>query len=728
MKRRTGNLSRRAALACALGMLLLALAGPLIPTATAAPPPLMTLSRLQALLEAHPEGLQGTFRTVVGGPYGQLPQVIPMTVLAVVANAGPDGALILFRADMRNNIMASAGGIVAGMSGSPLYVQDGGDRLIGALSFGDIFTLGGLGLATPIEYMTAIPGKHGLARAGSRAVTPERATSVKLSRPVQTPDGRRVHSILLARDRQTAVTQASADTAAFWPLAEVRIGGLPYSSRAYKTLAARLTARGFAVVDGPGTGPNGWNPSFTTPLVPGAALAAMYSSGDLWAGGIGTVTYLDDDTLLAFGHSMDWIGATSLYLDNAYIDGIWGSMIQPYKIGEPGAIRGEITQDRGSGVAGRVGAGPAAVPITSSATVTTDAKASAESKTFLTQFWADRPDATYMAGAAAAVPLYRAAGAASLVGSATTRTTIVVADASDEKTYTVVRENLWDDAWDVLFAATGDVQNMLQAVTANPYGIAPAHIRSVDLQTTADAVRRTATIADLTVPGGLHRGRNDIIVTLNVYGMAEPQTVSVPLDIPAGTPLEGSLTVAPAAVQPPEPTPGSSVTRQTLAQVVESLREAPTNDMIKVTFMPMGGSTPGKGEAGGAMVRNEAAPAPINSTARTDWVPSGQISKSTPGLNITANPFAVRKGRPSVLSGSLSGLSADGNVLIYRRYKGQTTRVLVATLPILNLDGSGQFSYRTAALSRPTVFTAVWSGDSTTIGANASVTVGIRRR
>ena len=41
------------------------------------------------------------------------------------------------------------------MSGSPVYVDDGGvDKLIGALSYGSDFTIGGMFLATPVEYMT----------------------------------------------------------------------------------------------------------------------------------------------------------------------------------------------------------------------------------------------------------------------------------------------------------------------------------------------------------------------------------------------------------------------------------------------------------------------------------------------------------------------------------------------------------------------------------------------
>ena len=44
------------------------------------------------------------------------------------------------------------------MSGSPIFVDDGGDKLVGALSYGNWFTLDGYGLATPIDAMSAIEG------------------------------------------------------------------------------------------------------------------------------------------------------------------------------------------------------------------------------------------------------------------------------------------------------------------------------------------------------------------------------------------------------------------------------------------------------------------------------------------------------------------------------------------------------------------------------------------
>ena len=115
----------------------------------------------------------------------------------------------------------------------------------------------------------------------------------------------------------------------------------------------------------------------------------MYAVGDFYAGYIGTVTYVNGQSLMAFGHPLDWIGATSEYLCNFRVDAIWADSMEAYKVGSLGAVRGTVLQDRGSGVAARLDRTPAQVPITAHASVTTDATRTADGSSYLTQFWAD---------------------------------------------------------------------------------------------------------------------------------------------------------------------------------------------------------------------------------------------------------------------------------------------------------------------------------------------------
>ena len=87
---------------------------------------------------------------------------IPVKILAVV-DGFYWGKLIMF--ESTDPAIADIGGIAAGMSGSPVYVNvDGTDRIVGAVSYGDWFTLRGTGLATPIEYMTSLQDQYAAAQ------------------------------------------------------------------------------------------------------------------------------------------------------------------------------------------------------------------------------------------------------------------------------------------------------------------------------------------------------------------------------------------------------------------------------------------------------------------------------------------------------------------------------------------------------------------------------------
>ena len=81
-------------------------------------------------------------------------------------------------------------------------------------------------------------------------------------------------------------------------------------------------------------------------------------------------------------------------------------------------------------------------------------------------------------------------------------------------------------------------------LTANDNGLAPAHIVSVDFEAAIAPVRRSATIVDVAVPGGLKVGDNTVVTTLRIYGQAALETVETTLTIPDGTPLSGTLTAS----------------------------------------------------------------------------------------------------------------------------------------------------------------------------------------
>ncbi len=224
-------------------------------------------------------------------------------------------------------------GIWAGMSGSPVYAQDG--RLIGAVAYGlnaDNLPIAGV---TPAEYMK---------RTGHDQLTPAR---IAMTRSSLVGTSRATESRLagqsLPRLKTLKVVAGSPKANA---LANRTLKRVPGTS----SVARFARDGGFASVATPST--------IADPLVPGGNIAVGYATGDLFNGGVGTVTAICGSTVWAFGHPMTFEGETQLSMHNASAalivpdsTGTVGSFKQVSRIGQQvgtvtydgyGAVRGEI--------------------------------------------------------------------------------------------------------------------------------------------------------------------------------------------------------------------------------------------------------------------------------------------------------------------------------------------------------------------------------------------------
>src|SRR5690349_1179273 len=103
-----------------------------------------------AIMPAHEiaVGMKGIGKTVI---IGTSVVAFDIRVLGILHNAGPAGDLVLFRAS--GPAIQSVGGIAAGMSGSPIYLQG---RLAGALAYTFQAADPMVGLFTPIEDMLRV--------------------------------------------------------------------------------------------------------------------------------------------------------------------------------------------------------------------------------------------------------------------------------------------------------------------------------------------------------------------------------------------------------------------------------------------------------------------------------------------------------------------------------------------------------------------------------------------
>ncbi len=162
-------------------------------------------------------------------------------------------------------------------------------------------------------------------------------------------------------------------------------------------------------------------------------------------------------------------------------------------------------------------------------------------------------------------------------------------------------------------------------------------------------------------------------------------------------------------------TVSSADPRLTLAETVDALNSAPTNDMVAVTFLPDG--------ADGSSSASDV----FTGTAHTNWVVSGRVTKSTSAMTLTASPAAVKRNERVSLRGTIQGASSTATVRIYRRYLGGGTDQLVATVTAFEGDDGAVFTWRSGRMPKAAIYTASWGGDDSVLGASASLLVPLQR-
>jgi len=328
---------RRAAPALlAVGALIVSLvaAGP-APASTpcSTPPPTLPTAQMRP-------GMTGVGYTVLRGD-----TVVPFDVeiLGVIPNAiylGVD--VVAARITGPIAFLNQTGGAVAGMSGSPIYV-DG--RLAGALAWA-------IAMDRQIFGMTAaedMVGMFGLGR-GAAVRIPDRVAL--------TPQILRAAMASGADLSSTATLEAlpiplGVSSASGRPLGEIES---MFADRGVRVLPFR--AGTVAVPSGATLEPG--------PLRPGEGFGAALSYGDISWYGFGTTTAVCGSTAIAFGHPMFWgVGRVSLGMNEVDVIAIDNGVLWGTKIGVLGDARGAVTQDRFAGIAGVFGELPTLIPITS---------------------------------------------------------------------------------------------------------------------------------------------------------------------------------------------------------------------------------------------------------------------------------------------------------------------------------------------------------------------------
>ncbi len=221
----------------------------------------------------------------------------------------------VYMVEASDSVLVSLGGISRGMSGSPVFTEEG---TWGAIAFGfnSQDSPPYYFFATPIEWVI---GKKGTVPLAKRAAEWNDSRVVPLDIPLLSTGLNRV---------------------------ELRPEGSP--SLLSNAVAAGLTRQR------------------QTSFAPGRPLAVALLLGELTFAGLGTISFVDGDRVYGFGHSMSDAGPVALPIIEAKVLGEISSVSAPFKFAALNpTVRGTLTEDRLPGVRGVLDDGPDLVPIRS---------------------------------------------------------------------------------------------------------------------------------------------------------------------------------------------------------------------------------------------------------------------------------------------------------------------------------------------------------------------------
>jgi len=299
--------------------------------------PIMPLSQIKP-------GMKGQGKSVFSG---NKIESFDVEIIGLLENVQPKKNWILARLSGQG---LENTGVVAGMSGSPVYI-DG--KLIGSVAFSYAFAKEAIAGITPIEEMLDISRKETETRllsAASSGLFQSGLTSEDLGRAY-------LNTNFKGNDYRTADQI----------LVPVRVPLIfsGFSSQAFNDFKGFFSQHNFQPILGAGTASAQKLNLSSQPLVlnEGDAIGVQLMSGDLDLTAVGTVTYVDGNKILAFGHPFYNLGSVDYGLTKADVLTVVPSVESSFKLSSTGQLIGRITQDRTSGVMGEIGSFPHYLPI-----------------------------------------------------------------------------------------------------------------------------------------------------------------------------------------------------------------------------------------------------------------------------------------------------------------------------------------------------------------------------
>jgi hypothetical protein len=275
---------------------------------------------------------------------GNEPARFGVEVVGVIREMDPGTSYIVAR--LSGNGLEESG-VVAGMSGSPVYIDD---RLAGAVAYSWAFTSEALALITPIAAMRELSAlESGDAAGESLGLTAPGAprTFDRAVREMLEPPDDVAEAVSRTVSEQLGSLVAPAD---WGGRAGAQIATLGFGDPVRRMLAAAPAGRA--------------DTAEMPDLGAGSAVAGVLIDGDLKLAVGGTVTRVEDGEVLAMGHPYLGVGPLRVPMATMEVIGVVPRLNSSMRLSNIGSVVGAFDQDRFAGLRGRVGAEARTIPMT----------------------------------------------------------------------------------------------------------------------------------------------------------------------------------------------------------------------------------------------------------------------------------------------------------------------------------------------------------------------------
>ncbi|ORU00965.1 hypothetical protein D081_0413 [Anaerovibrio sp. JC8] len=309
--------------------------------------------------------------------------------------------------DLSGDMIKTTGGIVSGMSGSPIYV-DG--KLIGAASasFSNVY-LDKRVMVTPIEYMLKLwelpdtKNKSELPQVDLKKIREEAAKKAEEEAKAKEEKATKDENDKTTKEEADSKDAATKENVSGEKASEDSIADKDYvtkeelenkkkesepeekveapekndiqdKEKAWKMVSG-FTDKGVDFLSDKIPGIKlrdvaNWNSNagpatidYNASLEPGGAVGVAEVVGDYYMGAMGTVTAVDGRRVLAFGHGHTNRGNVNYFMTGADVFSTAHGPLDGMKIGHMTSIIGRVNQDRIDGVAGILGEYPQNIPV-----------------------------------------------------------------------------------------------------------------------------------------------------------------------------------------------------------------------------------------------------------------------------------------------------------------------------------------------------------------------------